>query len=399
MAPTAEDGGASAGRTRFDVADIFRQHRDEALQKHSFSNAQHQVMNHIMTCRTQALGGHLDVCDNCGVIKPSYNSCRDRHCPKCQTVRQLQWVALRAERMLPIPHFHVVFTVPGKLRPLFKAKPRELYNIIINAASQTLLDFGKNPRWIGGLIGCTAILHTWTRDLQFHPHVHCLVTAGGFSDDRKRWLKPRRGLEFLFPTSALSLVFRAKFIQQLRAIALTNPTAFPSRHAFDALMDRMSTTHWNVHTEPPMMGSNHVITYLGRYTHRVAISNSRIIAFENGIVEFMTKDGRTARIPATEFIRRFLDHVLPRRFVKIRHFGLYGATHALEHLEQARALLPARPASAPALVLRDHDGQLRPLDTAHIIKVLTGIESGRCTECGCGQMHLLEPIPTNRGPP
>jgi hypothetical protein len=332
------------GRPRLEVADIFRAHGDSYRLSHALPPSERSVMRAIEICRTPALGGHLDKCDQCDYAKPAYNSCRNRHCPKCQALRQAQWIAERMERILPTHYFHVVFTLPAELRPLVMRNKVVLYDLLFHAASRTLLDLGQDPKRLGGQLGITAVLHTWTRDLQFHPHLHCIVTGGGLSEDGLSWVPT--GDNFLFPVKVMRRLFRAKFLAGLArarddgvldlggsCAGLADPVAFAY------LKNVLYTKDWVVYAKPPFGGPEHVYQYLGRYTHRVAISNQRCIAMDATSVRFATKDGRTATLKHHEFIRRFLLHILPRGFVKIRHFGLMAPGNIHTKLVTARRLL------------------------------------------------------------
>ena len=312
---------APAGRPRFDIADIVRRHRTALEAKTPLSVAQQRVLSDIERCRTAALGGHLDVCRLCGYEHPAYNSCRNRHCPKCQALRQEQWIAAREQRLLPVCHFHVVFTLPSELRPLVRAVPRPVLDALFAAASATLLDLGASR--FGATLGVTMVLHTWTRDLRYHPHVHALVSAGGFDCDGARWIPSSRG--FLFPVTMMSAVFRGKMMEILRRLYQhRNLHPFePLRdpEAFEQLMTRAARSRWVVYAKKPFRRPDHVLRYLGRYTHRVAISNSRLVAVSDDQVTFHTKGGQHASLHPVEFLRRFVQHVVPAGFHRIRHYA------------------------------------------------------------------------------
>ena len=300
-------------RPSLEVADIFAAHGKAYAASCSMTAAQRRVMRDILACRTAVLGGHVDECLECGDETPSYNSCQNRHCPKCQSLAQARWIAARKARILPVPHFHVVFTLPSTLRPLANQNRKAVFDLLFSAASSTLRTFGADPRWLGGQIGLTAVLHTWTRDLSFHPHLHCIVTAGGLSPDGARWAAARRPA-FLFPVRALGEVFRARMVEGLRAsyddgtFRLAGSCApLAERGRFVRLLDRVARTRWHVYAKPPFGGAEHVMEYLGRYTHRVGLSNQRLLHHDDRGVRFHTKDGRTATLAPHEFIRRFLD--------------------------------------------------------------------------------------------
>lgn len=403
----ASCGGADTRPTGLEIADIFRRFGDTARELFSFSPQQLAVMRHIEQCRTQALGGHLDVCDHCGFTRPAYNSCHDRHCPKCQAYCQALWIAHRSERFLPTGHYHVVFTVPGLLRPLFRANSEVLFNALFRAASATLTAFAADPKWLGAQAGFTAVLHTWTRDLRFHPHVHCILTNGGLSLDATEWVTPKKGQRFLFPTKALAKVFRTKMLQAIRSIHddERQRAGLPKDHEFERLLDRLHRMKWVVYAKAPFATNKHLVAYLGQYTHRVAISNHRLIDIDDNAVRFKTKDGKTESLPPTEFIRRFLDHILPNGFVKIRHYGLYASTHVPGRLEQARALLLAKIHPTPAAPPLAKPPDIKTMSWRELLTKLTGKDPLLCPQCGLGTMQHVEVIPpapaaTNaRGPP
>jgi hypothetical protein len=359
---------ARPGGPVLEVADILRAHGAAYRVTHPVTAHQATVMRRLVQCRTAALGGHVDTCEQCGFVRISYNSCRDRHCPKCQATDRERWIQARLERVLPIEHFHVVFTLPDQLNPLVLRNQALLYNLLFAAASKTLLVLGADLKRLGAQIGFTAILHTWGQNLLFHPHLHCVVTAGGLSDDGQRWIDARQG--YLFPVKVLGRLFRGKFLAGLQdfyqtgRLSLAGSTApLADRQAFAALRDRLYRQEWVVYAKPPFAGTEHVFRYLGRYSHRVAIANSRLLSLDNAIVAFRYKDYRqpgrwkVLHLTAEEFIRRFLLHVLPTRFVRIRHYGLLAGRHIHGRLQQARRLLeqaaPGPPASTSATMGAD----------------------------------------------
>jgi len=343
-------------------------------------------MRAIETCRTPARGGHLDVCDACGYARPAYNSCRNRHCPKCEALREARWIEARMARLLPSHYFHVVFTLPAELRPLALRHRRRLFALLFRAASRTLLTLGLDPRRLGARLGVTAVLHTWTRDLQFHPHLHCLVTGGGLAADGTRWLRARP--HHLLPVRVLSRLFRGKFLAALTreytagrldctgaCVELADPRAFVR------LKQQLYRHDWVIYAKRPFAGAPQVFRYLGRYTHRVGLSNHRLLAADDTGVRFATKLGRSVCLPPDEFIRRFLLHVLPARFVKIRHFGLFAPGRAAAaHRERARRLL-----AAPPVPVRHEDWRT-------LFRRLTGIDLTRCPRCRRGTM-IATPLP------
>jgi len=333
-----------------EVADILRAHGSEYAARHPLSTEQAAVIRHLTTCRTAALGGHLDTCPGCGFQRVSYNSCRDRHCPKCQATKQAQWLETRLERLLPVPHFHVVFTIPAQINPLALRNKQLIYNLLFKSAAATLLQLASDPKRLGALVGFTAVLHTWGQKLLFHPHLHCVVTGGGLFPDGKRWVPTRQ--DYLLPVRVLSRLFRGKFLAGLQGAysegllelkGSTAPLSDPEK--FAALKRQLYRQEWVVYAKPPFAGVEHVYHYLGRYTHRVAISNSRLLDMRDGRVRFRYKDysdgcrRKVMELDAEEFLRRFLLHVLPRRFVRIRHYGLLASRNVSTKLEASRQLL------------------------------------------------------------
>ncbi len=324
----------------------------------------------IAACRTALLGGHRETCDHCGATRLTFNSCRNRHCPTCQAQASARWIEARRAELLPIPYFHVVFTLPHALNALAQGNPRVIYTLLFRAAAETLLTFGREPRHLGGTLGITAILHTWSQTLIEHLHVHCLVTGGALAPDRTRWIHGHAA--FLFPVTALSIVFRAKYLAglhhafqagELTFAAGTTPLADAAR--FAALLAQLRATPWVVYAKRPFGGPAQVLKYLGRYTHRIAISNARLVSLVDGVVRFRWKDyadrGHTKimALDVDEFLRRFLLHVLPRGFVRIRHFGLLANAQRHSAIRRARQLLGAPP-PAEDTTLADRDPTLCP---------------------------------------
>ncbi len=388
---------APAGRPRFSVGDIVRRHRAELEQRVRLSATQRQALTAIARCRTAALGGHLDVCRNCGRQHPAYNSCRNRHCCLCQALTQERWIAARSERLLPVQHFHVVFTLPAELRALAKCYPRLLFEALFRAASETLLELGHSR--FKALLGITLVLHTWTRTLQLHPHLHAIVTAGGLSGDGQRWAASSR--KYLFPVEVMGQLLRGKVLASLRRLHVQGRFhtfhAFRDPQAFDQLLARLAGKSWLVYAKRPFRETRHVVEYLGRYTHRVAISNSRLVDVTDQLVTFRTKNGQLEVIPPVEFLRRFVQHVLPPGFHKIRHYGLYAGTHVGSALATARAILSGSqpPVQAPA--------STAPSTSAACwmdqLRQLTGRDVRRCPHCGGPLQRLPLPRPSNRDPP
>jgi hypothetical protein len=367
---------------RFDLADIVRGHRAELESTYALSREQKRVLTDISQCRTAALGGHLDRCDACGDERPSYNSCRNRHCPKCQALAQEKWIAEQRARMLDGGYFHVVFTLPSELRPLAAFAPRAVYEALLHAAGRVLLEFGE--RRLQATIGATLVLHTWTRALGFHPHVHALVTGGGLALEGASWRS--RGRAFLFPIKAMAIVLRGKVIDALKAAyargCFTGFDDFDDPEGFGRLVRGIAKLAWVVYAKPSFSTAEYVLQYLGRYTHRVAISNSRLLDVAPDAITFRTKGGGTETLPPVEFLRRFVTHVLPEGFHKIRHIGLH-ASAARRAL--ARALCAA-PAPTP-----------RPMTWRERLRALTGRDVASCPVCGSTVRPI--PLPCSRDPP
>jgi hypothetical protein len=395
--PTAAE---RSGRPRFEVADVFRAHGEAYRQRHSLSGDQLKVMRAIEACRTEALGGHLDVCPECDYSRPAYNSCRNRHCPKCQSLVGARWVEQRLARLLPTHYFHVVFTLPAELRPVAFQNQELIYGLLFAAASKTLLVLGGDPARLGGQLGFTAVLHTWTRELTFHPHLHCIVTGGGLTPGADRWVSARR--EYLFPVKVLGQLFRGKFLDGLAHAYADGKLKFAGScagladpDAFGKLKDKLYRTNWVVYAKRPFAGPEQVFRYLSRYTHRVGISNQRIQAIDADGVRFATKGGKSVTVPPETFIGRFLLHVLPSGFVKIRHFGLHASSNATTKLVVARHILEAASDSPPVPPLSQ--APETPTWQDRLI-ALTGVDPSVCPVCATPLLHLPLPRPTALAP-
>ena len=357
-------------------------------------------MRHIAACRTAALGGHKDCCDSCGHVRISYNSCRDRHCPKCQSLKKAEWLEARRQRLLPTPYAHVVFTLPGALRPLLLANRRAGYDLLFAAASQTLHTIAADPRHLGAQLGFTAVLHTWRQDLLFHPHLHCVVTAGGLVRDGSRWIASPPF--FFLPVKVLAQVYRGKFLDALKRVrdeGLLDFKGATASLADDAawqhFLGRLYRRNWVVYAKPPFGGAEHVFRYLGRYTHRVAIANHRLLGLDHGQVRFSVRDTahgghkKTLSLGALEFVRRFLLHVLPRRFVRIRHYGLLAARNVDGKLVRARRLLEQMADGSATLPTADAPYPTAPPSPSpwwERLLQLTGVDAMACPRCATGRL-------------
>ena len=324
-----------------EVADIFRQHGPAYRESHRLPRNHLRVMRAIEVCRTAVLGGHLEI---------SYNSCRNRHCPKCQTLRKERWIEARSEDLLPIEYFHVVFTIPSELNPLASMNRKILYDLLFRSVSETLMELANDPKHLGTRIGAIGILHTWGQNLMDHPHIHCIVTGGGLSSDGSQWVSCRKG--FFIPVRVMSALFRGKFLGLLKNSFTSGDLVFPrgishlqEPGTFESFRRHLYHKKWVVYCKPPFDGPKGVLQYLGRYTHRIAISNNRILTIRDGNVSFLWRDyaddnrQKTMTLQAGEFIRRFLLHVLPARYVRIRHFGLLANRSRKDNIASCRELL------------------------------------------------------------
>ena len=341
-----------------EVADIFRAQGSNFIDRHRdrIRFQQLKVMRAILHCRTAALGGHIDTCPRCGGDKTiSYNSCRNRHCPKCQTQARQRWIAARKQELLETRYFHVVFTLPHELHSLILQNETELYGLLFRSVAETLLEVARNPKHLGAEIGFFGILHTWGQNLLFHPHIHCVIPGGGFARDRSHWIHPQ--YPFFLPVKVLSKVFRGKFVaglkcahRQGRLIFAGSIEPLAEGKCFAAFLRTLFRQDWVVYAKTAFGGPEQVLRYLGRYTHRVAISNHRLVSFDGNNVTFRWKDyargnkQRLMMVSAAEFIRRFLVHVLPKGFVRIRHFGFMANSQRFAALKLCRKLLGMPPA-------------------------------------------------------
>ena len=369
---------AQGGRSP-DLAEILRAHAPPPDQ---LGADRRRVVRDIVACRTPLLGGHLQVCDHCGREKPFYNSCRNRHCPKCQNLEQARWVEAQQHQLLPVPYFHLVFTVPPALHPLFLADRRTSYALLFEAAIGAL--HAVCQRRLGATPGTIAVLHTWSQTLLFHPHVHCIVTGGGLNAARDRWIAARPG--FLVPVRVLSKVFRGKLLELLdRSLQQESNSIGPDLGR--RLLRQAAAKEWVVYSKAPMAGPTQVLRYLGRYTHRIAIGNERLVAHEGGQVTFRYRDRRrdnlhrTLTLPAPHFTRRFLLHVLPRRFVRVRHFGFQANTCRTRLLASARRLLHAPAPAEPA--------KQSPESWKTLFHRLTGRDPTLCPYCESGTLRTV----------
>jgi len=387
------------GRSGPEVADIFRRHGGAYREKHgtSLSNAQRSAMTAIERCRTASLGGHVEQCDNCGEQRVSYNSCRDRSCPKCQSLARAQWIEDRQAELLDTQYFHVVFTVPKEIAAIALQNANTVYNILFHTVAETLQTIAADPQHLGAEIGFFSVLHTWGQNLSFHPHLHCVVPGGGLSPDRTRWISCRTG--FFLPVAVLSMLFRRLFLEALERAFRAGELHFFSSllplkepNAFRRYLDPVRRTNWVVFAKPPFAGPEKVLDYVGRYTHRVAISNNRLLDIEEGNVRFRWKDYRngnqqkTMTLSADEFIRRFLLHVLPDGFQQIRYYGFLGNRYRKEKLARCRELLGMTKPEPPEIA--EVSETIRSYQD--LFEQLTGICLWECPACHQGRMVCIE---------
>jgi hypothetical protein len=374
---------------RLEVADVFRQHEQEFLQRwgHMLTTRQLRALRDICACRTEALGAHVEQCDGCSRQIIAYDSCRNRHCPKCHSRARDTWLAARSAEFLNTPYCHVVFTLPQQLSMLALQNPRVIYGILFRAVSETLLTIAADPRQLGARIGFLTVLHTWNQKMMHHPHLHCLVPAGGLSPDRSQWIRCRQ--RFFLPVKVLQRLFRGKFLaflgdafrnQQLRFAGALTDLQHPA--SFDRLLRQLRSMNWVVYAKRPFGGPEHVIKYLARYTHRVAISSGRLVEMREGRVTLRWRDSADSNkqklmtLEATEFIRRFLLHVLPPGFVKIRYFGFLANRNRRDALLLCQSLLPA-PSTKLSTLLDETQRQ--------------AVER-KCPFCKIGTLHLVDRI-------
>ena len=380
-----------------EVADVFRRHGEAYRRGRSMGRVERRMMAAIEACRTAALGGHVEACDDCGHRRIAYNSCRNRHCPKCQGLARADWLEARQGELLPVPYFHVVFTVPAAVAEIAFHNKAELYAILFRAAAQTLKTIAGDPRHLGAEIGFVAILHSWGQTLTHHPHIHCVVPGGGLSDDG-RWIACRPN--FFLPVAVLSRLYRRLFLELLQTAFAADRLRFSGAlaelaepAAFAAQIRRLRKVNWVVYAKPPFAGSEQVLAYLGRYTHRVAIANSRLVSLDDAHIRFRWRDYRHGNSPKVmtldvhEFIRRFLLHGLPDGFHRIRHYGFLANHQRRAKLALIRQQLD-QPAPRPIAPRPDYRQRLRQL---------TGIDLDRCPCCG-GTMRTVDSLPPQHAP-
>ena len=394
MEQTCTQPALKRQREKPEVADVFRIYGKQYRSTHPVSYKQKKVMGHIQVCRSAVLGGHIEQCNRCGLERNAYNSCRDRHCPKCQTLVKEQWLNDRKAEVLPCGYFHLVFTLPHKLNPLILCNKRITLNILFTAVKETLQTFAKDPKWhLQGRLGFIAVLHTWSQQLRDHFHLHCLIPAGVLSFTKDSWIPANES--FLFRVESLAKEFKKRYLDYLTTayrkgelIFPGNTTTFASPQGFAQLLESLVAATWIAYAKRPFAGPEQVLEYLGRYTHRVAITNNRIISIDNGTVTFTYRDRqdnneiKTLTLAADEFIRRFLLHILPRGFMKIRYFGFLAHTNKKQAVALIRRLLgydtntEKTKETIPEMMLR-----------------LTGSDITCCPRCKKGKMTIIRKLP------
>ncbi|MDT8302888.1 MAG: IS91 family transposase [Sedimentisphaerales bacterium] len=392
---TRTAGSLKSTRPRYEVADIFREYGKQYRCSHALPLSDLKVMHSIEVCRTAYLVGHLERCNRCEFERIAYNSCRNRHCPKCQALAKAEWLEKRKAELLPVEYFHNVFTIPHELNQLARCNKKVIYDVLFKTVAETLQEFACDPKHgLGGKIGFTAILHTWDQKLLNHIHLHCVIPAGVLSSDGHRWIHSRKN--FLFPVKALSRVFRGKFIDYLKKTFAKDNLIFPGQIAclrtgknFSQLIDQLWKKDWVVYSKAPFNGPKKVLDYLGRYTHRVAIANHRIVEVKAGQITFRYRDRsdgdkcKLMTIATQEFIRRFLLHVLPESFMRIRHYGFLANRCKREHMAKCRELLGL---SAELPSVSEETMQEKMLR-------LTGVDVTECPRCKRGRMRRIVELP------
>jgi hypothetical protein len=387
-------------RPKLEVADVFRRYGEAYREQHgaSMSTGQRRAMTAIEVCRTAVLGGHLERCDDCGHERNAFNSCRDRHCPKCQSLARARWIEDRKAELLDVPYFHVVFTVPEEIAAIALQNKKVVYDILFRVTAETLTTIAADPTHLGARIGFFAVLHSWGQNLTFHPHLHCVVPGGGPSADGARWVSCRP--DFFLPVRVLSRLFRRLFIESLGKAFDAGKLQFfgtleslQDRSAFIRHLAPLKDIEWVVYAKAPFAGPEQVLDYVGRYTHRVAISNNRLLDIDNDQIRFRWKDYRhgdqvkTMTLTSEEFIRRFLLHVLPNGFRRIRYYGFLGNRHREEKLALCRRLLGMQVAESATAE--------SPPETDYLDRYeeLTGRSLRQCPQCGRGSMVVVQILP------
>lgn len=379
-------------RPAWELAQVFNALGEDFVQQHPLSLEQRKAFEAIRRCRTAALGGHVDACDQCGYVRISYNSCRNRHCPKCQHLATAEWLEERQRMLLPVPYFHLVFTLPTELHELVRYNERALYQLLFDAAWNSVQQLALDPRFVGAQTGMIAVLHTWGQNLHFHPHVHCIVPGGGWCAKSKKW-KPARK-HFFLPVKALSRLFKGKFLAALKALNQQQALQILPESPFEQRLQQAYAKDWVVYAKAPFAGPQSLIAYLGRYTHKVAIGNERILNVSPQQVTFRYRDyadqnqSKVMTLAITEFARRFLQHVLPHGFRKVRYYGILANRTQQVALAACRKALKVK-APLPKIVLPWQEKFYQ----------LTGVDPTRCPCCEQGKMITVNILPPPRAPP
>lgn len=382
-------------KNQLELADIFRKYGDDYRHNNFLSIEQSKSMYHIEICRTAVLGGHTEACDHCGFTKNAYNSCRDRHCPKCQTLVKEKWLDARKSELLPCPYFHNVFTLPHELNPLILSNKKVMLAMLFGAAKETLQIFAGDPQWrLVGQLGFISVLHTWNQKLMDHFHLHCIIPAGVLSFDKTKWVAARD--QYLFKVESLAKEFRKRYLAKLekaygqeKLFFKGRASDFADKQVFVQMINILKDKQWITYSKQPFGGPEHVLEYLGRYTHRVAITNNRIVSIEDGEVSFNYRDRsdenkvKALTLKATEFIRRYLLHILPRGFMKIRYYGFLGHANKKVSIPLLRLLINPEVKIAVKLSETVQEMMMR----------LTGVDPSLCPECGIGKMVYIEELP------
>jgi len=363
-------------RAKFELAEILKIYGSEFRSSYPISYQQEKTLQAIEACRTNKLGGHVDGCTSCGHVRISYNSCRNRHCPKCQNTHREKWILARREELLDVPCFHVVFTIPEALNGYCLALPRQMYDILFRASRDTLFAMGKDAKHLGADMGCISILHTWGQNLMLHPHIHMIVPAGGV-DKKGRWKATRSNGNFLFPVKAMSIVFKHKFMEQFVQLCKDRKI-----HLSPLMKQSLYGRNWVVYAKQPFAGPDQVIEYLGRYSHKIAMSNHRIQSIATGVIQFQYKDYRmggkraTMSLQASEFLRRLCMHILPHGFMKIRHYGILSNRNKIKirKIQLIRGILPR---------------QKNKMNYQDFCKTIFQFDPDQCPCCKTGRMITL----------
>ncbi len=373
-------------RYGLEVSDVIASCYNELYTLYNISYEQDKVLDALLRCRTAHAGGYILKCNHCNYQQQCYNSCRNRHCPKCQYLKQQQWVDQLQSRLVPGRYFHIVFTIPDTLHPLFYINQKECYDILFQSASEALQNAGRNPDFLGADVGALCILHTWGQALTYHPHIHMLVPAGGLSSDGAEWIASRR--KFFVPIKALSAMFRGILIKKLKSLLDNEELNLPSNYeGFKIIKEKLYEKSWNVYSKKAFGGINSVLKYLGRYTHRVAISNNRLLTLKDKTVSFNYKDYRSGTrkvmlLSTVEFVRRFIQHVLPKGFFKIRYIGILSIVHIHGKREQVISLV------GKVMYL----SRLEGLSTYEILREITGKDPSICPICKQGIMVQIKRV-------